>query len=134
MVLLPNIPFMEEPREIKHILHRIRQLQGITRLYLLNDEEKNYISLNEDEKNLGVHEAVKRQFCVCAVHDSTWREPAQTIVRQENGEIVFPPVVFPEVPARHVVSSSPGLSVHEYLSKKVRVESGEATLLIGFDL
>lgn len=125
---------MKEPKEIKHILHRLQLLQGITRIYLLSSEEKKFISINEDENNLGVREAVKRTYCVCAVHDSTWREPAQSIVRQENGEIFFPPVVFPEVPAKHVVSSSPGLNVHDYLAKRVRIEGDEATLLIGFDL
>jgi hypothetical protein len=125
---------MEEPKEIKHILHRIRLLQGITRIYVLDEAEKKFIAQQEDENNLGVREAVKRQFCVCAVHDSNWREPAQNIVKQEKGEIVFPPVVFPEVPAHNVVSSSPGLNVHDYLSKKVRIENDEATLLIGFDL
>jgi hypothetical protein len=125
---------MEEPKEIKHILHRIRQLQGITRTYVLSNEEKKHVAQHEDENNLGVHEAVKREYCVCAVHDSSWREPTQTIVKKENGEIVFPPVVFPEVPAHHVVSSSPGLEIHEYLAKRVRIEGEEATLLIGFDL
>ncbi|MBM3282228.1 MAG: hypothetical protein FJY86_02715 [Candidatus Diapherotrites archaeon] len=125
---------MEEPKEIKHILHRIRLLQGITRVYVLSNDEKKYVNTHEDENNLGVLEAVKRTYCVCAVHDSTWREPTQTIVKQENGEIIFPPVVFPEVPAHHVVSSSPGLEIHTYLAKRVRIEGDEATLLIGFDL
>lgn len=125
---------MDEPKEIKHILHGLRHLQGITRLCVLSPEEKKFILSNEDANNLGVREAVKRTYCVCAVHDSNWREPTQSIVRHENGEIVFPPVVFPEVPAKHVVSSSPGLKVHDFLTKRVRIEGDEATLLIGFDL
>lgn len=125
---------MDAPKSIKHILHGLSHLQGITRYYLLTDEEKYHVSQHEDPNNLGVLEAAKRQFCVCLVHDSTWREPTQTIVKKQNGEIVFPPVMFPEVPAKHVVSSSPGLEVHSWLAKKVRVEGDEATLLIGFDL
>lgn len=125
---------MDVPKDIKHIIHRLDLLQGITRHYLLSPEEQRYISAHEDESNLGVREAVKRTYCVCLVHDSTWREPTQRIVKQENGEIIFPPVVFPEVPAKNVVSSSPGLAVHQFLMKKVRVEGDEATLLIGFDL
>ncbi len=125
---------MNSPKEIKHILHGMAQLQGITRYFVLDDEEKKYISTHEEDTNLGVLEAVKRRFCVCAVHDSTWREPTQRIVKKENGEFVFPPVVFPEVPAKNVVSSSPGLEIHTWLSKKVRIEGDEATLLIGFDL
>ncbi len=123
-----------EPREIKHILHQLRKLQGITADYLLTSDDKAFVNTHEDENNLGVLESIKRQYCVCLVHDSTWREPTQTIVRKESGEIVFPPVVFPEVPAHNVVSSSPGLEVHTYLSKKVLVRGDEATLLIGFDL
>ena len=122
------------PPEIKHILHRMMQLQGITRHYVLTKEDCAFVRENEDPNNLGVIEAVKHQYCVCLVHDSNWREPTQTIVRNANGKIVFPPVVFPEVPAKNVVSSSPGLKVHEFLCKKVEVHGDEATLLIGFDL
>lgn len=125
---------MPEPREIKHIIHQLSLLQGITRHYLLDADDKIFVTRHEDENNLGVLEAVRRHYCVCLVHDSSWREPTQTIVRKENGEVIFPPVVFPEVPAKNVVSSSPGLAVHTWLAKKVRVEGDEATLLIGFDL
>lgn len=125
---------MDVPKEVKHIIHQLDLLQGITRYYLLSPADQQYVLAHEDESNLGVHEAVRRKYCVCLVHDSTWREPTQRIVKEENGEIIFPPVVFPEVPARNVVSSSPGLEVHTWLSKKVRVEGDEATLLIGFDL
>ena len=123
-----------QPSEIKHILHAMSQLQGITRYYLLNKEEARAIEEMEDPFNLGVLEAVKHQYCVCLVHDSSWRIPTQSIVKKINGEIIFPPVAFPEVPAKNVVSSSPGMRVHEYLCKRVRVEGDEATLLIGFDL
>ena len=111
---------MDAPREVKHIIHQLSLLQGITRYYLLSTDEKKHVKEKEDENNL--------------VHNSQWREPTQNIVKKENGETVFPPVVFPEVPAHHVVSSSPGLEIHEWLAKKVRVEGDEATLLIGFDL
>ena len=125
---------MSDEKPIKHILHQLGKLQGITRYYVLTPDDQSFVKGEEDENNLGVHEAVKRKYCVCLVHDSSWREPTQTIVKKENGEVVFPPVVFPEVPAKNVVSSSPGLAVHTYLAKKVRVEGDEATLLIGFDL
>lgn len=125
---------MEPPKEIKHILHQLSLLQGITRQYLLSNDEKAHVSAREEQTNLGVLEAAKRQYCVCLVHDSSWREPTQRIVKNEDGKVIFPPVVFPEVPAKHVVSSSPGLEIHQWLSKKVRIEGDEATLLIGFDL
>ncbi|MEK6820940.1 MAG: hypothetical protein AABY11_00895 [archaeon] len=125
---------METPREIKHIVHHLSHLRGITREYVLNEEEKKFVSAHEDPNNLGVREAVKRKYCVCLLHDDRWREPTQTIVKQENGGIIFPPVVFPEVAAKNVVSSSPGLKIHTWLSTRVRVEPNEASLLIGFDL
>lgn len=125
---------MDCPQEIKHIIHRLANLQGITRYYILQSKDREYIQKNEEKTNLGVLETVKRKYVVCLVHDSTWREPTQTIVKKENGEIIFPPVVFPEVVARNIVSSSPGIIIHQYLSKKIRVEGDEATLLIGFDL
>ncbi|MFH0970865.1 MAG: hypothetical protein V1776_05440 [Candidatus Diapherotrites archaeon] len=125
---------MEPPKEIKHIVHQLSILPGITRWYVLNDNEKKYIMNNEDVNNEGVKESVKRQYCICLIHDSAWREPTQTIVKKENGEIIFPPVVFPEVPAKNVVSSSPGIAIHTWLAQKVRIEKEEATLLIGFNL
>ncbi len=130
----PSITRMDVPREVKHIIHQLSLLQGITRYYLLSADEKKHVTAHEDANNLGVLEAARRQYCVCLIHDSNWREPVQNIVKKENGEIVFPPVVFPEVPAHNVVSSSPGIEIHGWLSKKVRVEGDEATLLIGFDL
>lgn len=124
---------MDAP-EIKHILHAMMQLQGITRSYVLNKTEARAIEEMEDRCNWGVLEAVKHQYCVCLVHDSTWRIPTQSIVKKIEGEIIFPPVAFPEIPAKNVVSSSPGVKVHTYLSQRVRIEGDEATLLIGFDL
>lgn len=120
--------------EIKHIIHAMMQLQGITRYYLLNKEEMQAISEMEDRQNWGVLDAVKHKYCVCLVHDSSWRIPTQSIVKKVNGEIIFPPVAFPEVPAKNVVSSSPGMKVHEFLCKRVPVSGDEATLLIGFDM
>ena len=125
---------MDDISRINHILYRLSCLDGITRYYLLSKEDCEYVSSHEDAHNLGVLESVKRQYCVCLVHDDNWREPTQTIVRNENGQVVFPPVVFPEVPAKNVVSSSPGIEVHSYLCQRVKVKGNEATLLIGFDL
>ncbi|MDP2666255.1 MAG: hypothetical protein Q8P05_02025 [Candidatus Diapherotrites archaeon] len=123
-----------ENREIKHILYQLSCLQGITRYFVLTPEDCAYVREHEDATNLGVLEAVGRKYCVCVIHDSTWREPTQKIVHQGNGEIIFPPVVFPEVPAKNVVSSSPGLGVHDYLCQHIKVIGDEATLLIGFDI
>ena len=125
---------MDCPPEIKHIVHRLSNLQGITRYYILSKEDCEFVSKNEEKKNLGVIEAIKRNYVVCLIHDSDWREPTQPIVKKEDGEIIFPPVVFPEVVANNIVSSSPGIDVHNFLCKKIQVDEDEATLLIGFDL
>jgi hypothetical protein len=125
---------MDCPSEIKHIVHRLSNLQGITRYYVLSKEDCRFVSKNEEKTNLGVLEAVKRSYIVCLVHDSSWRDPTQPIVKREDGKVIFPPVVFPEVAANNIVSSSPGVAVHNFLCKKIRVGGDEATLLIGFDL
>ena len=124
----------EFPVEIRHIVNRLEQIQGLTSFYLLNSEDRKTISEIEPENNLGVHECLKKQFVLCCTHDSNFREATQKIVVKMHGEKILPPISFPEVPARNVVSSSPGIKSHLYLAEKVHCKKGNATLLIGFDL
>jgi hypothetical protein len=49
---------------------------------LLSDREKRYIFEHEQEKNHGVHEAIRRQVVFAVTHDSTFREPDEAIVLQ----------------------------------------------------
>ncbi|MBI4043529.1 MAG: hypothetical protein HY393_01830 [Candidatus Diapherotrites archaeon] len=119
---------------IKHVIHALSQVQGLNSFYVLTEEDKKQVERMEPPLNAGVHEALKRQYVVCCTHDETFREPTQVIVKQKAGEAYFPPVSFPEVPAKNVVSSSPSEHAHEYLCEKMVVKPLEATLLIGFDI
>lgn len=124
----------EFPIEIKHIINRLQHIQGLTSFYLLDDNDRKAVSELESSNNLGVFEALNRKFIVCCCHDSNFREATQRIVVMEDGKKILPPVSFPEVPAKEVVSSSPGIKSHLYLAEKVHPKKGEATLLIGFNL
>ena len=122
------------PLEIRHIINRLQQIKGLNSFYLLDDSDRKVISEVEASNNLGVFESLNRQFVVCCTHDSTFREATQKIVVKQDGQKILPPISFPEVPARNVVSSSPGIKSHLYLAEKVHCKKGDATLLIGFDL
>ena len=77
-------------------------------------------------------DALKRPYTIVLTHDSSFRQPAGPIVVDN----AFPPVPFPEVKAKSVVSSSPSKKVHKYLIDKfnLSLNKEEATLLIGFEL
>ena len=121
-------------KRIKHVLHALSQVQGLTAFYILTLEDKHEVQRMEPLSNAGVHEALKRQYVVCCTHNENLREPTQVIVKRKAGEVYFPPVSFPEVPAKNVVSSSPSDKAHDYLCNKMTVKPLEATLLIGFDI
>lgn len=118
---------------VKSIIDSLRNVKGLTDFYILDSQDTDFIKLNEDKNNLGVLEAVSRKHVIAVVHDSTWRKPAGKIVSEEKGKLVFPPVPFPEIKEKNVVSSSPGIKVHDYLKKKMNIVGNDATLLIGWD-
>ena len=62
-------------------------------------------------------------------HDSSFREPQCEITKVKDGKTHILSTDFPEIPG--AIISCPSWEVHEYLSAFIKVEEGDATLLIG---
>lgn len=98
---------------------------------LLDGKDRKYIFEHEEDRNHGVHEALRKQVLFAATHDSTLRDPDEAIVLQSGEKVIFPSVKFHEIQRPSVISSSPGLTVHEYLVPKFQdFDDYDATLLI----
>jgi len=120
---------------LNQIITKLSETQGLANLKLLTDSQKKKIEEIEEPRNLGVREAIQRDFTILVTHDSTFRPPKSKEVIHEGGQVIFPPVPFPEVEAKNVVSSSPSEQVHNFLVKEFELKlTEEATLLIGFNL
>jgi len=110
-------------------------IQWIKEVVLLSDREKRYIFEHEQEKNHGVHEAIRRQVVFAVTHDSTFREPDEAIVLQAWWKVIFPSVEFHEIRRRNVCSSSPGIEIHNFLAPKFsHLSEHDASLIIWFDI
>lgn len=120
----------------ENVLQELKKIDGLGNFFLVSERDKRIIRELEGGENLGVFEALDRDFVLVVTHNSGFREPAGSIVLENNGKIVFPGVPFPEIKAKSVVSSSPSEAVHDFLVKRfgLRLENGEATLLVGFNL
>ena len=127
-----NTPKPEE--KIQLALQTLKSVKGIKAVGVLNQDDLDYIWKNEEEKNIGVFETLKRKIVLVCTHDEKLRPPADEIVLNRGERHVFPAVPFPELKEKNVVSCSPGKNIHEYLSKKIAVEPNDGTLLIGFDI
>ncbi|MBI2667431.1 hypothetical protein HYX17_01525 [Candidatus Woesearchaeota archaeon] len=121
---------------LKDILEGLNKVNGLNNVNILGDEDKDIIRNLEEENNIGVLECIDRNHVVMVVHNSGFREPEKNMVIKENGIAIFPALEFPEVKAKDVVSSSPGINVHEYLRRRfnLNIDNEHATLLIGFNL
>lgn len=96
-----------------------------------------------------------RDIVIAFSHDSIFRPPplpevllankGKIIGEQTNGgnifyagsnadEIVLPSIPFPEISGKYVCSGSPSFGLDKWLRKKMRVNEGAATLLLGFDI
>lgn len=116
----------------KNILLNITWIKEVE---ILTNEDKKYIFENEEDKNHWVYECIKRQVTLVFTHDAKFRNADAPIVLKLWNKVIFPPVSFHEVKEKNVVSSSPWMEVHEYLSKKFKnLGEYDATVLVGFDL
>ncbi|MBI2109577.1 hypothetical protein HYT58_00190 [Candidatus Woesearchaeota archaeon] len=122
--------------KLSDVLIDLHKVKGLRNFKVIREEDKNLIRDAEDINNLGVRDCLNRRYTILLTHDSTFREPTGKIVEENNGQAVFPAVSFPEVRAKDVVSSSPSDKVHKILVEKfnIKLNEGEATLLIGFNL
>ncbi|MCD5375258.1 PH domain-containing protein, partial [Candidatus Gracilibacteria bacterium] len=110
-------------------------IQGIKEVIEITDTDRRYIFENEEDKNHGVYETLRRQVVFAVTHDSTFRQPDEAIVMKAGEKVIFPVIEFHEIKRKKVSSSSPGMQVHEYLVPKFKnLGDYDATLLIGFDI
>ncbi|NDK09457.1 PH domain-containing protein [Candidatus Gracilibacteria bacterium] len=110
-------------------------IQGIREVVLLDGVDRKQIFSLEEDRNHGVYEALRKKVLFAATHDVSLRDPDEAIVLQAGEKVIFPSVKFHEIKRDSVISSSPGLAVHEYLVPKFKdFDAYDATLLIGFDI
>lgn len=115
------------------IVNDLKKIKGLDNFIILNNKDKEIIKELEEKNNIGVREAIKRKYTIAFTHDSSFREPEAKIVVKRQDKIIFPPVPFPEIKAKNVVSCSPGYKVDSYLRKRIKAKKDDATLIVGFD-
>ncbi|MBI4154366.1 hypothetical protein HY501_03445 [Candidatus Woesearchaeota archaeon] len=120
---------------VEQVIEKLKSVKGLKVLAVLDEDLKFRVALREERNNLGVFHCLNRKHTLLVAHDSSFREPAGRIVIQNNGETILPPVEFPEVDAKDVVSSSPSSSVHRFILQELGLEIAEeeATLFVGFN-
>ena len=120
----------------RNLGNSLKNTKGLNFLTFLDERHKKLIRSSEEENNLGVFEAIKRNYTALLSHDSSFRNPSGEIVVKKGDSVIFPPVSFPEIKARNVVSSSPSLKVHRELLNRLNLslKPEEATLIVGFDV
>ncbi len=113
----------------------LKTIVWVKEVIALSNEDKRYIFENEEDKNHGVYDCLKRDILLCITHDEILRQPDNPIVHKLGKKVIFPSVNFHEIKRKNVVSSSPWIEIHKYLIKKFKnVDESDATILIGFDL
>jgi|TARA_B100001971_G_scaffold176273_1_gene170239 hypothetical protein len=122
--------------KLNQIFQELGGIKGLKSIAFLDSNMKEIVNKLEEENNQGVLESVKKDYTLLLSHDSCFRKPVSEVVSYKDGTVMLPPVDFPEVNAREVVSSSPSLKVHDALLKELNIslDAEEATLLIGFNL
>ena len=120
---------------LNEIINKLKNVEGLANIHLLNIKDIKKIDELEDKSNLGVREAIRRSFVLLITHDYSFRDPYGELIVNIANKHILPPLAFPEIDANNVVSSSPNNKVHQYLIKRFKLKlKDEATLIIGFDL
>jgi|GEM_PF-1897276 len=140
----------------------LKSLNGLGKEFavLSESEKKEIAQLPEKEgvTNTGVVESLSREITIAFSHNEKFRPPPCAIVQlfckgKIVGEIadsgkkfyngthnvdsyILPAVPFPELECAFdsVCSASPGHSADAFLRTRIKVENGDATLLVGFNL
>ena len=118
------------------VIERLCGLPGLSNVVLLGEKDKQHIRSLELPNNEGVFSCLSRTYCLAMTHDESFR-PALGHLVTTLGEVpILPPLPFPELDAKDVISSSPNCLVHKFLVSRfsMKVTSNEATLLVGFNL
>ncbi|MEK6923192.1 MAG: hypothetical protein AABW84_00640 [Nanoarchaeota archaeon] len=122
--------------DVQKIIAELKSITGLTHVFLLNDIDKLEFKILEDTNNLGVRLSLDRKYSLVVVHDSRFRSPRGSMVLDDAGKLIFPPLPFPEINAWNVTSSSPSVVLHNHLINifGLNLADDEATLIVGFDL
>ncbi len=124
--------FEEIVNKEKNVLLNIVWVKEVV---LLNDKDRAFIFENEEDRNHWVYEALRKKVLFVITHDSSFRNPDESIVLQKWDKVIFPTVKFHEIKRDSVLSASPWLSVHNYLKDKfVNLWEYDATILVWFDI
>lgn len=122
--------------KIDQIIETLDQTPGLFSCKVLDTQDKEIVRELEESRNLGVFACLDRSVTLLVLHDASFRDPITPIVQTVKDELCFPPIDFPEVKAKHVVSSSPCGRVHRFLMERFHMHANrsDASLLIGFDV
>ena len=111
------------------------QIQWIKEVVLLGNKDRTYIFDNEEERNHGVFECLRKKVLFAITHDSTFRKPDENIVLKKWEKVIFPTVKFHEIERNWVISSSPWIKVDNYLKNKFQnLVEDDASILVWFDI
>jgi len=147
---------VEEAQAATNILKKIGSL-GKDFLALTAEEKKDAFETEKKSRlsNIGVISCLMRDVTIAFSHNCGFRPPPlPQVLLAENGrivgeqtnagkvfyrgshadEIVLPPIPFPEIRGKNVCSGSPSPVLDGWLRGMMKVEEGNATLLLGFDL
>ncbi len=123
-------------KDLEEIKSSLKNTKGLNFITFLNEKHKRFIIASEEINNMGVFEALKKDYVALITHDPSFRDPVREIVIKKENGVFFPPVPFPEINAEEVVSSSPSSKVHDNLLNQLNIlpRPEEATLIVGFNL
>ena len=121
---------------LQKVIDELKSTSGSTKILLLTNLDKLEFKVLEDSNNWGVKLALERRYVFVVVHDSNFRQPMGSMVLQDNNQLIFPPLPFPEIKAWNVISSSPSAVLHKHIINRFDLDltNEDATLIIGFDL
>ncbi len=129
-----EFPIQGETSNVEANIQTLLSLGWITWVVVITEADKKYIFDHEEARNHGVFDVLKAKNLLCFTHDHNFRASIWPLSQTNSrGETFFPSVSFPELMGKNVLSASPSLLVHEYLSKKFEyITPDEATVLVGW--
>ncbi len=128
-------PSRSREEAVRENLAILRSIPGVTAAAEIDADDRRFAFGNEEDRNHGVYETLRRQVVLCLLHDSSFRGADGSIVLTLGSKVTFPPVSFHEVREKNAVSSSPCLEVHQRLLRHFPgAAADDATVLVGFDL
>ncbi len=76
----------EKTREsitLEDTLSLLKTLPGIVDAVELSHDSRKYIRLHEEQRNSGITETLNREHVICFIHNSDFRDPITSLVRED---------------------------------------------------